>query len=77
MRKRIQDNDNEDDPGFQGKKKVGEGKRNVHQTPRRTKEQRDTQYTRKNQYQNNIDRIMDNYVTWRTEWWKSIPQNSI
>ena len=40
-KKRIQINDSEDDPGSQ--EKNGEEARNVHQRPRRTKEQRNRQ----------------------------------
>ena len=45
-RKRIKNNDSEDDPKFQ--KKNGEDARNVYQRPKRTKEwsNRDKQYTR-------------------------------
>ena len=48
-RKRIKNNDSEDDPKFQ--KKNGEDARNVYQRPSTTKEQinRDEQYTRRNQ----------------------------
>ena len=60
-RKRIQNNDIEDDPESQ--KWKGEDVRNVYQTPRRTKEQRYKQYTRRNQYQNNLGRRTDRYVS--------------
>ena len=46
-RKRIQNNDSEDDPGSQ--KKNGENGRNAYQRPRRTKRTNiDKQYTRRN-----------------------------
>ena len=47
-RKRIQNNDSEDDPGSQ--KKNGEDSRNVYQRPRSTKAQtnRDEQHSRRN-----------------------------
>ena len=50
-RKRIQNNDSEDDPGSW--KKNGEDARNVYQRPTRIKEQTDEQTTRRNQQQNN------------------------
>ena len=47
-RKRIRNNDNEDDPG--SRKNNEEDARNVYQRPRKTKKQvnRDEQYTRRN-----------------------------
>ena len=50
-RKRIQNNDSEDDPGSW--RKNGEDAINVYQRPTRTKEQTDEQNTRRNQQQNN------------------------
>ena len=50
-RKRIQNNDSEDDPGSW--RKNGEDAINVNQRPPRTNEQTDEQNTRRNQQQNN------------------------
>ena len=54
-RKRIQNNDREDDLGSQ--KKNGDDARNICQRPRRTKKQTygDEQYTRRNQWQNKAE----------------------
>ena len=49
-RKRVWNNDR-DDPGSQ--KQNGDDARNVYQKPRRTKEQIDEKYTRRNKQQNN------------------------
>ena len=72
-RKRIQNNDSEDGPESWEKNggKDWEDARNVYQ---RTKEQTEMNNTLEG-VNNRITEAEDRYMTWRTEWWKSLSQN--